>query len=145
MAGRKPAKIDWARVDEMLAAQCHGTEIAAALGIHPDTLYNACIRDNKTDFSAYSQAKKAAGVQFARESFYRQAWHGDPEAGTTATRQIFWLKNHASMADKQEVKQEINATVQKVIFELPDNTTGPGDPSPVPPDWEAITGGGQPG
>ena len=40
---------------------------------------------------------------------------------------------------------DIKATVQDVRFELPDDKTGPGTSPPMPPGWEAATGGGSPG
>ena len=36
---RPKVDIDWERVNELLEADCEGTEIAAHLGIKPDTLY----------------------------------------------------------------------------------------------------------
>lgn len=39
----------------------------------------------------------------------------------------------------------VNATVQDVRFELPNNQTGPDGHSPLPPGWEAATGGCEPG
>jgi hypothetical protein len=63
-SSRKPANqkiIDWNLVDRWLEAGCSGTEIAAGLGVHPDTLYNRCQEERKTVFSAYAQQKRAKG------------------------------------------------------------------------------------
>ena len=117
MAGRPKAIIDWRRVDQMLMSQCTGTEIAAALGIDDNTLYRVCERDHKIGFGAYSQQKRAKGQATAKEVFYKQAWI-DQNDGQQATRQIFWLKNHAGMADK--VENTVTGNVS-VVAKIPDN------------------------
>jgi hypothetical protein len=73
MAGRPKAIIDWKKVDGYLRAGCPGTAIAGILGIHKETLYDACQRDHKTDFSDYSQQKKAEGVSLVRATLYQKA------------------------------------------------------------------------
>jgi IS30 family transposase len=139
MAGRKKAVIDWDRVDEMLAFQCSGVEIAEDLGVHPDTLYAACQREHNSDFSAYSQQKRARGTATARETFFKEAFgQKDPFDKTRALRQIFWLKNHADMSDKQEVKQHTTGTIEVVRFEMPVNGTDEGERSPKPSDWSDL-------
>lgn len=59
--GRPRAKIDWDKVDQWLIAGATGTQIAASLGTHPDTLYLNCERDHKMTFSAYSHEKRSIG------------------------------------------------------------------------------------
>lgn len=138
---RPKAEINWQRVDQMLMAQCDGVMIADSLGVHPDTLYKACERDHKLTFTAYSQQKRSKGVATAREIFYRQAWV-DNNDGQQATRQIFWLKNHADMSDKREIKQDIQSSVniKNVTFELPDNKTSDPSLAPLPPGWDEQIG-----
>ena len=147
MAGRPKAKIDWRRVDQMLMAQCTAVEIAAALGLGcEDTLYNACKRDHKMHFSAYSQQKRAKGHATAKEIFYKQAWI-DKNDGQQSTRQIFWLKNHAGFSDKIEtqISGELKTqnTIEVVRAEFPNNGTETAPP--LPPSWQANTGGQLPG
>lgn len=146
MAGRPKAKIDWRRVDQMLMAQCDGVTIADSLGIHPDSLYRACDRDHKMTFTAYSQQKRSKGVATAREVFYKQAWI-DKNDGQQATRQIFWLKNHAGFSDRiqTEISGEIKTqnTIEVVRAEFPNNGTETAPP--LPPSWQANTGGKLPG
>lgn len=129
MAGRPKAKIDWRRVDQMLMAQCTAVEIAAALGLGcEDTLYNACKRDNKIDFSAYSQQKRAKGHATAKEVFYQKAFI---EKDTTAA--IFWSKQHLGWTDKKEVKAQVDSAV--TVVELPSNGTSP-QSEKIEPDWD---------
>lgn len=137
--GRKKVEIDWKRVDQMAMAQCHGNEIADALGVHYDTLVKRCKRDNKSDLSEYLRLKRQRGKAFAKEKFYEKAWiKGD------TTAQIFWSKQHLGWTDKPQ-PIELTAKVDNVRFELPNNGTGPGESRPLPPAWPADAGGGEPG
>lgn len=100
MAGRPKAIIDWKKVDGYLRAGCTGTAIAGLLGIHHDTLYDACQRDHKTDFSAYSQQKKAEGVSLVRATLYQKALQ---EKDNTCL--IFLAKTDGGMSETQNVNQ----------------------------------------
>ena len=146
MAGRPKAIIDWRRVDQMLMAQCTAVEIASALGISTDTLTRACLREQKADFAEYSQQKRAKGHATAKEIFYKQAWI-DKNDGQQSTRQIFWLKNHAGFSDKVEtqISGELKTqnTIEVVRAEFPNNGTETAPP--LPPSWQANTGGKLPG
>lgn len=111
--GRKLAKIDWKRVDQMLLAQCSGAEIATALGITDDCLYRRCMRDHGVSFAEYARQKRALGVSTAKEIFYKKAFiDGD----TTAA--IFWLKNNVGWTDKRAVQSTHTAEIK--IF-IPEN------------------------
>jgi len=105
---RKKIKIDWAKVDRMLEAACTGTEIAAALGIHTNTLYERCKIDNKSDFSGYSQAKRASGERLLKMKQMELAMKGDKTM-------LVWLgKQRLGQSNKMEAK------VQDVTQNLPD-------------------------
>lgn len=100
MAGRPKAIIDWKKVDGYLRAGCPGTAIAGILGIHKETLYDACQRDHKTDFSDYSQQKKAEGVSLVRATLYQKALQ---EKDNTCL--IFLAKTDGGMSETQNVNQ----------------------------------------
>lgn len=136
---RPKAEINWKRVDQMLMSQCDGVQISGVFGISPETLYRACQREHKMGFDAYSQQKRGNGVAVAKEKFYQQCWI-DNNDGQQATRQIFWLKNHADMSDKKDLKLsgEITSSVEVVRYELPDNHTDAGQRSPLPDVLELI-------
>ena len=102
MAGRKPANIDWELVDKHLRAQCDGVGIAGILGVHPETLYDACKRDHKTNFSAYSQIKKAEGKELLRQKQMEVALDGDK------TMLVRLGKQYLEQSDK--VSQNIDQT-----------------------------------
>ena len=44
---RPKIEINWKIVDQYLVAGATGTEVAAVLGIHPETLYNKCKKEHK--------------------------------------------------------------------------------------------------
>lgn len=120
--GRPKAEIDWSEVDKYLKAQCDGVGIAAILGIAADTLYNACERDNKMTFSAYSQTKKAEGKELLRQKQIEVAMDGDKTM-------LVWLgKQYLDQSDKVAASninlnktalsdmtdEELNAEIQRL-------------------------------
>lgn len=120
--GRPKAEIDWAEVDKYLKAQCDGVGIAAILGVYPDTLYNACERDHKTTFSAYSQLKKTEGKELLRQKQIEVAMGGDKTM-------LVWLgKQYLDQSDKVAANninlnktalsdmtdEELNAEIQRL-------------------------------
>jgi len=106
--GRKKILIDWARVDRYLKAQTPGTAIADALGIHRNTLYAACEREHKCDFSAYSAQKRLQGLELLRLTQFDKAMSGQ-------TSMLIWLgKQYLGQSDKAEIEQgEILVTVKR--------------------------------
>jgi hypothetical protein len=97
-AGRPKAIIDWEKVDKMLQAHCDGAGIAGLLGIHPDTLYNACKEEKKIDFSAYKQQKMYEGVELLRQKQFGVAMQGDKSM-------LIWLgKQYAGQRDKNQTE-----------------------------------------
>ena len=98
---RPKADIDWKRVDELLEADCEGTEIAAHLGLVPDTLYKRCQEDNKLRFSDYLRQKKAKGNSLLKEKQFEKAISGD-------SGMLVWLgKNRLNQSDKKQQTIEI--------------------------------------
>lgn len=109
-AGRPPIIIDWKKVDMYLEASCDGTEIAAHLGIHPDTLYSAGEREgfwgehtDYPDFSAYKAAKKAAGDALLKVQQFNTAMKGN------VPMQI-WLGKQR-LGQKERIEEDVKETV----------------------------------
>lgn len=76
-AGRPMALIDWKKVDTLLKAQCSTESIATELAVNVKTLRTACMRDNKVNFSLYSQQKREGGKNLLRAKQYDVAMKGN--------------------------------------------------------------------
>jgi hypothetical protein len=114
--GRKFIPIDWTRVEAMLIHGCSGVHIAATLSIDTDTLYDACKRENKVDWSAYSVEKRAKGDAGLHAAQYKKALSGN-------TQMLQHLGEHRlGQVKRIEQKIETNQVVtQRRVLELPDN------------------------
>jgi len=99
---RPKTDIDWKTVDKLLEADCEGTEIAAYLGIVPNTLYRRCETDHKVIFSKYLQEKKAKGNSLLKVKQFDKAMSGD-------RTMLVWLgKQRLSQSDKTQQSIEIS-------------------------------------
>jgi len=108
-AGRKKIVINWARVDSALKAGANGVQVAAMLGVHPDTLYNKCKETKKMDFSAYQQIKREAGNEELLKAQYDGAISGDRGL-------LIWLgKQRLNQTDKKEIKQQFEGLNFKIV------------------------------
>jgi hypothetical protein len=108
-AGRKKVEIDWKKVDRSLIAGSNGVQVAAMLGVHPDTLYNKCKEVKKMDFSAYQQQKRQEGNDILLGLQYELAKKGD-------RGMLIWLgKNRLDQSDKKEIKQENTGSLIRPI------------------------------
>jgi len=110
--GRPPTDISWAYVDELLQADCSGTEIAARLGIKPPNLYDRCWKDNGVLFSEYSQEKKAKGDSILREVQFAKALSGDNTL-------LIWLGKCRLKQSDPSLSNQNNA--QKIVVEVKSN------------------------
>lgn len=71
--------VNWEQVDNMLIAGCNGVQCAAALGMHPDTLYKYCEEEKKSNFSAYLQQKRSHGDGLLHAAQFKKAYKdGNP-------------------------------------------------------------------
>ena len=94
--GRKKIEIDWNVVDEKLSHFCNGTEVAAFLGMHEDTLYKRIEEKYKMGFSAYRAQKRAKGEMILRELQLKSAKEGN-------TSMLIWLgKQYLGQTDKTD-------------------------------------------
>lgn len=107
--GRPKSKIDWAKVDNFLKAQCDGVAIASMFGIHPETLYGACQEKFNMGFSEYSAIKKSEGKELLRAKQFQVAMEGDKTM-------LVWLgKQLLDQKDKQHVQNE---EIENPFYEL---------------------------
>lgn len=108
--GRKKISIDWERVEQMAMAGGNGQQISASLGIHYDTLVNACLREKKTNFSEYLLSKRQKGNQLLFEKQFELAKKGD-------RAMLIWLgKQRLDQSDKKEIKQENTGQLLNISF-----------------------------
>ncbi len=115
-AHRPKVIINWDVVDKYLIAGCTGVQIAALIGMHPETLYDRTKLEKRTGFTEYSLSKKLKGDSLLLGKQYSLAMEGDKTM-------LIWLgKNRLGQRDMRhteiEAKTEI---VQKKLLELPDN------------------------
>lgn len=97
--GRPKANIDWHKVDNLLKAQCDGTEIAAMLGLKcADTLYRHVKETFKMDFVAYSQQKRAEGRTLLKVAQFDKAL-----TEKSQTMQIWLGKQYLGQKDKNDI------------------------------------------
>jgi len=118
---RPNAEIDFQIVDDMLEAGCTGVEVAARLGMHPDTLYIRVEKELGMGFSAYRQQKVASGDQKLRERLFREAIAGDKSA------LIFLSKTRLGMKEGIEVEHTAKPDTQTTItigFRAPSDSPG---------------------
>lgn len=114
---RPKTNINWKQVDEYLHAHCDGASIAAFLGIHANTLYEACKETHKISFSEYSSIKRGEGKDLLRHKMYKQAMEGD------RTLQIWLSKQYLDMREQTSIIQSIESLPEIVL--LPANTAKP--------------------
>ena len=115
MAGRNTANIDWEIVDKLLSEFCDGTEVAAELGCHFDTLDRRGKQEGKwgegaehTDFAAYKQSKRATGAKRLRQIQLRSA-QGHKDIPPSVSMQIWLGKQYLGQSDKKEIDQTVKA------------------------------------
>ena len=119
--GRPPVRIDWKKVDKLMEAGCSGTEIAAHIGIHRETLYKRSVDDHGMEFTDYIQQNKAKGDSLIRVKQFQLAMEGDKSM-------LVWLgKNRLGQSDKAAVDhtsmgEAIKGFTVEVISNETDNT-----------------------
>ena len=76
-AGCPMKEIDWDEVNDLLDAECSGSNIAAHFGVHHDTLYDRCRIEQGMSWSEFSQKGYARGETPLRRKQYEKALAGD--------------------------------------------------------------------
>ncbi len=102
----KPKEIDWSLIDNMLIAGCLGTECAAAVGIHPETLYDRCKLDKGAGWSDYLQSKRAHGDGLLRAAQYQKAYKDQNPT------MLIWLGKQR-LGQKENLEEQINKEIEK--------------------------------
>ena len=92
--GRPLIEIDKAQFENLCSLQCTKQEIAGWFGCSEDTIERWCKRTYGETFAATFAQKRSKGQISVRRALYQAATKGN------TTAMIFWLKNHAGMADQ---------------------------------------------
>jgi len=113
MAKKSPTKqrvtIDWGEVDKYLVGGAKGSEIAASLGIHYDTLADRCKSEYNILFSEYSAKKRQKGNMMLHAKQFQTAMGGN-------TTMLVWLgKQRLSQSDQPRDKQEFNGSLSNLL------------------------------
>ena len=109
LGGPHPKHIDWNIVDQLLQAGCNGTEIAANIGICPDTLYRRCEKDKGIGFAVYAQEKRASGDSLLRASQFKNALKGN------TSMQIWLGKQRLGQRDNPDGEKFDAGDIRKAI------------------------------
>ena len=108
-AGRPEVEIDWKKVDFLIEAGCNGSEIAAHIGVHHDTVYRRIQEEYGENFTDYASKKRQKGEANIRVVQYQKALKGD-------NHMLIWLgKNRLKQKDREEIASN---EPTKVTFEV---------------------------
>lgn len=72
-SGRPKLEINWEKVGQWIMAGATATQVAASIGVSPDTLYTRCKQDLKQDFTAFCQEKRAEGERLINNTQFEVA------------------------------------------------------------------------
>lgn len=75
--GRPPLDLDWDEIDRLLVSGNTGTEIAAEIGIHKDTLYDKVKDKYGINFSDYAVSKYSKGDGMIKHVRFNKAIKGN--------------------------------------------------------------------
>lgn len=108
--------IDWDKVDSLLEAGCLGTEVAAACGCHPDTLYDRVVADKGVSYSDYSAKMRAKGDSCLRAVQHQKAIHAKDNT------MLIWLGKQRLDQKEPETRSQTSLSIDqldsiKSIFE----------------------------
>jgi len=108
-AGRPEIELDWKKIDFLLEAGCHGTEVASSLGVSFDTIARQIENKYNTNFTNYAHEKRQKGDSSIRAKQYQKALQGD-------NHMLIWLgKNRLKQKDREDVAAN---EPTKVVFEV---------------------------
>lgn len=104
--------IDWVAVDKMLRCGSTGVEVAARLGVHPNTLYERTSKEKGCDFCEYAAQKRANGQALLREAQFEAAVVGKDRT------LLIWLGKQ--MLDQREPESRTIEACKPALIEYLD-------------------------
>jgi hypothetical protein len=113
--GRKRLKIDWEKVKGLIISGCTGTRTASALGIHYQTLYDHCEKDQKMGWGEFYRMHSEKGEATLVATQYEVA------IKNKNVNMLIWLgKTRLGQTDKTEI--ETTGDKPSVNIFIPDNS-----------------------
>lgn len=126
--GRPPKPIDWEKVDRCLESGCSGVQTASYIGVHAETLYDACVREKEMSFTDYSSKKSQKGESMIAMKQFQEAMKGD-------RGMLIWLgKQRLKQRDSKDSRIELENPQIGII-----NFGSNPNPRPYQPDQEAAS------
>jgi len=113
--GRPQKPIDWDLVEKAIGAGCEGVEIAAHLGIHPNTLYERTVAEHGITFSEYLSTKREKGESILRMKQFQVAMNGN-------VTMLIWLGKQR-LGQKENTKDDTPPN-DKLLQEILDSIKG---------------------
>lgn len=108
--GRPPAEIDWELVEKLARRHCTGTQIAANIGVHHETLYDRVEARYGKPFSQFSQEMKQNGVSLIKSKQFEKAEAGD-------NMMLIWVgKNFCDQSDNAKTNEQTTAVYRVVDY-----------------------------
>lgn len=105
--GRKRIPINWQEVDKLLIAGANGHQIAAYVGVTPETIYERCLKEHEKAFSLYSFEKREKGNSMLLNKQFQIAMTGN-------VTMLIWLgkqrlgQKEPKVLNEEEIVKVIN-------------------------------------
>lgn len=113
--GRPEKPIDWKKVDELLEAGCHGTEISPYFDLSAERFYERVFEKYGMSFSLYANEKRQKGDSILREVQFKKAAKGD-------NMMLIWLGknrlNQKDSPDQNAVSPQVVAQFQAIMSQI---------------------------
>ena len=101
--------IDWNEVNKYIECGAKGTEVASALGMHPDTLYKRCNEEHGMVYTAYSATKRQKGDLMLHAKQYQVAMNGN-------TTMLIWLgKQRLGQLEQPRNNEEFSGSLSVLL------------------------------
>lgn len=108
--GRPLAEIDWEHVEKLARCHCTGSQIAANIGVHPETLYDRVEARYGKLFSQFSQEMKQNGISLIKKKQFEKAEAGD-------NMMLIWVgKNFCDQSDNAKTNEQAAAVYRVVDY-----------------------------
>jgi len=109
---KQPIPIDWLQIDKFIAAGGNGQQIADYLGMHHDTFYSRCVKENGMLFSEYAAKRRSKGDLMLYTAQFNNAMGGN------TSMQIWLGKQRLNQSDQPRSNEEFNGKLANLLDAL---------------------------